>query len=172
MTSRQTEIAAEAFVASQLARCGYDVLVQYGANQPNYDLIAIKKKQIIPVSVKGSQDGGWALAVSKVKHVKNLRGNKYHNAIKLWLKSQRKDVVFFLVQFKSVPMNQPPRFWVARPREIAKHMKSQFNGNGNGALYEDYVRDHARSRYSHKIPSEWAFSAKRVAALASTISAK
>ena len=40
MTPRQCEIAAEAYAASLLAQAGYDVLVQYGANQPHYDLVA------------------------------------------------------------------------------------------------------------------------------------
>ena len=34
-------VAAEAYVAAMFARCGYDVSVQYGANQPEYDLIAV-----------------------------------------------------------------------------------------------------------------------------------
>ena len=40
MTPRQCAIAAEAYAASLLAQAGYDVLVQYGANQPHYDLVA------------------------------------------------------------------------------------------------------------------------------------
>ena len=34
-------VAAEAFAAALFARYGYDVSVQYGANQPEYDLIAV-----------------------------------------------------------------------------------------------------------------------------------
>ena len=40
MTLRQCEITAKTHVASLFARFGYDVLVQYGANQPQYDLVA------------------------------------------------------------------------------------------------------------------------------------
>jgi hypothetical protein len=58
MTPRQCEIAAESYAACLLAQAGYDVLVQYGANQPQYDLVAVKGKRILPISVKGSQDGG------------------------------------------------------------------------------------------------------------------
>jgi len=32
MTPRQHEIAAESYAACLLAQCGYDVLIQYGAN--------------------------------------------------------------------------------------------------------------------------------------------
>jgi hypothetical protein len=38
-SSHSVGIAAEAIAAAQFARCGYDVSVQYGANQPEYDLI-------------------------------------------------------------------------------------------------------------------------------------
>lgn len=52
MTSRQCEVAAEAYTASLLARSGYDVLVQYGANQPDYDLMADQDGRKSPISVK------------------------------------------------------------------------------------------------------------------------
>jgi hypothetical protein len=42
MTSYQVEVAAESLVASQLSRAGYDVSVQYGTNQPGYDLVAVE----------------------------------------------------------------------------------------------------------------------------------
>ena len=44
---------------------------------------------MLPVSVKGSQDGGWMLAVKYVKE-----GVNYHAAIDKWLVAQRDDVVF------------------------------------------------------------------------------
>jgi hypothetical protein len=55
-------IAAEAIAAAQIARCGLDVSVQYGANQPEYDLIVSRGEKLLKVSVKGSQDGSWGLA--------------------------------------------------------------------------------------------------------------
>lgn len=64
MTSKQVEIVAEAFAASSLAQAGYDVFVQYGANQPDYDLVAVKDNKTLLVSVKGSRIGGWALALN------------------------------------------------------------------------------------------------------------
>jgi hypothetical protein len=51
--------AAEAFAAAQFARFGYDVSVQYGANQPEYDLIIAEGRRMLKISVKGSADGGW-----------------------------------------------------------------------------------------------------------------
>src|SRR5208337_4468052 len=98
MTHRQCGIAAESYTACLLAQCGYDVLVQYGPNQPDYDLIAVKDKRILPVSVKGSQNAEWMLAVHFVK-----RGD-YHAAIDQWLSSQREDVVYIFVQFIDVEL--------------------------------------------------------------------
>ena len=92
MTSRQCEIAAESYSACLLAQAGYDVLVQYGANQPHYDLMANKEKRFLPISVKGSQDGGWMLAVRYKE-----KDSSYHDAIDAWLASQRDDVVLSLI---------------------------------------------------------------------------
>jgi hypothetical protein len=152
MTPRQCEIAAESHTACLLAQSGYDVLVQYGANQPHYDLVAVKDKRILPISVKGSQDGGWMLAVKYVKP-----GVSYHAAIDLWLSDQRDDVLYVFVQFLGVSLGQAPRAYTARPPEIAKHMRTQCDGRGHGALQEDIRRDRPRSRYSHKIPKHWVF---------------
>lgn len=56
--------AAEAFTAAQFSRCGWDVSVQYGANQPEYDLVAVDGDRMLKVSVKGSKDGPWGLTQS------------------------------------------------------------------------------------------------------------
>ncbi len=45
-------LAAEAFAAAVFARCGCDVSVQYGANQPEYDLMVAKGEHVLKVSVK------------------------------------------------------------------------------------------------------------------------
>jgi Holliday junction resolvase-like predicted endonuclease len=157
VTPRQCEIAAESYAASLLAQAGYDVLVQYGANQPNYDLVAEKDGKFIPISVKGSQDGGWMLAV-KYKEV----GTSYHDAIDRWRSSQRSDVVFLFVQFFGVKLGDTPRVYIARPDEIAAHMKTQCNGRGHGALQEDYRHKRPGSKYDHKVPEAWVFSEKRL----------
>jgi Holliday junction resolvase-like predicted endonuclease len=157
MTPRQCEIAAESFAACLLAQAGYDVLVQYGPNQPHYDLVANKGSKFFPISVKGSQDGGWMLAVKYVKPFAN-----YHKAIDMWLAAQRKDVVFLFVQFIGVELGTTPRAYIARPPEIAAHMKTQRHGRGHGALQEDYRRDHPKSKYDHRIPPVWTFSQQRL----------
>ena len=50
-SSWQVATAAEAFTAAQFARCGWDVSVQYGANQPEYDLVGVDGDRILKVSV-------------------------------------------------------------------------------------------------------------------------
>lgn len=156
MTPRQCEIAAEAYTACLLAQCGYDVLVQYGPNQPLYDQVAVKGARRLLISVKGSQDGGWPLAVRE-----KTKSLGYHEAIDNWERRQGAEVIFVLVQFKSVAFGEIPRVYVARPGELAAHMKEQCNGRGDGALEEDYRRDHPHSKYSHQIPSAWKFTRER-----------
>ena len=157
MTPRQCEIAAESYAACLLAQAGYDVLVQYGANQPQYDLVAVKERRFLPVSVKGSQDGGWMLSVRFQD-----KGISYHEAIDRWLAAQRDDVIFVFVQFIGVALGDAPRAYVARPPEVAAHLKTQRHGAGYGSLQEDFRRDHPRSKYDHRIPAEWLFSQRRV----------
>lgn len=157
MTPRQCEIAAESYTACLLAQAGYDVLVQYGANQPDYDLVAVKDKRMLPISVKGSQDGGWMLAVRYKE-----KGVTYHEAIDRWLAAQRDDVIFFFVQFSTVSVGGVPRVYVARPAAIAEQLKSQRNGEGYGALQEDRLRHSPKSSFSERLPEAWNFSAQRI----------
>lgn len=157
MTPRQCEIAAESYAASLLARCGYDIFVQYGANQPYYDLIATKGNRTRHISVKGGQNGAWPLAV---KHVAKNIG--YHAAIDSWLLAQRDDVLFLCIQFIGVSLESAPRAYVANPKEVAMHMKTQRDGQGYAVLHENFARDHPQSRYNHLIPTEWAFTAERL----------
>lgn len=157
MTPRQCEIAAESYTACLLAQAGYDVLVQYGANQPNYDLVAVKDKRMLPISVKGSQDGGWMLAVRYKE-----KGVTYNEAIDRWLAAQRDDVIFFFVQFSTVSVGGVPRVYVARPVAIGEQLKSQRNGEGYGALQEDRLRHSPKSSFTERLPGGWSFSAQRI----------
>lgn len=54
ISSWHVGVAAEAYAAAVFARYGYDVSVQYGANQPEYDLIATSGDLMLKISVKGS----------------------------------------------------------------------------------------------------------------------
>jgi hypothetical protein len=116
--SWQVATAAEAFAAAQLARCGWDVSVQYGANQPEYDLVAVDGVRMLKVSVKGSKDGSWGLTQSYLSNA------NYHGAADAWLSRHSKRTIVCLVQFKSVPITSLPRMYLATPTEIAIWLKS------------------------------------------------
>lgn len=75
ISSWHVGVAAEAYAAAIFARYGYDVSVQYGANQPEYDLISVSGDRVLKISVKGSQDGSWGLTQGFKK------GCDYHTAI-------------------------------------------------------------------------------------------
>jgi hypothetical protein len=112
MTKYQVATAAEAIVAAQFARLGYNVAVQYGANQPEYDLMIwdVEQQRALPLSVKGSQKGSWLLAA-------RLPDGDYHRAINDWLGKHRPKTVYCLVQFKNVTLAELPRIYLAVPRE-------------------------------------------------------
>ena len=110
MTSWHVGVAGEAFAAAQFARYAYDVSVQYGANQPEYDLIAVSGEKMLKISVKGSQDGSWGLTQSFKK------GRTYHEAVQEWLKKHHKKTIFCLVQFKNTTELQMPRMYLASPQ--------------------------------------------------------
>jgi Holliday junction resolvase-like predicted endonuclease len=157
VTPRQCEIAAESYVASLFARAGFDVLVQYGANQPHYDLVAEKGGLFLPISVKGSQDGGWMLAV---KYKTSER--TYHQAADAWLAAQKPNLIYAFVQFMDVAPADAPRVYLAKPPEIADQLKTQRDGKGYGSLQEDRRRARPGSKYSHAIPAHWKFSQDRL----------
>ena len=155
-------VSAEAFAAAQFARYGYKVSVQYGADQPEYDLIVNsgdenKKDQMLKISVKGSQDGGWGLTQSYKK------GRTYHEAIDEWLKAHGKKTVFCLVQFQGVNDDEMPRMYLATPGEIAEVMKKSRAGEGDTVLreYKKWVGNGVAKGMVDELPKEWVFTKER-----------
>jgi hypothetical protein len=150
-------VAAEGFAAGVFAHAGFDISVQYGANQPEYDLMVTRSDRFLKVSVKGSQDGGWGLCQNYKK------GNDYHQAAERWFESQSPRVIYCLVQFKDVDLGKCPRIYLATVREIADQMKSARNGHGSTILYENYnYRKGVAANCSDCLPSEWTFSRARI----------
>ena len=157
MTSWHVGVAAEAFVAAQFARMRYDVSVQYGANQPEYDLIAVSGDKMLKISVKGSQDGSWGLTQSYKK------GYDYHEAIQKWLDDHHKKTIFCLVQFQGTSDAELPRMYLASPTEIAQVLNASAGGRGETILYE-YHKWGPRAAGSgtiDRIPEEWRFTEER-----------
>ena len=151
-------VAAEAFAAAVFARYGYDVSVQYGANQPEYDLISVSGDRMLKLSVKGSQDGSWGLTQGFKK------GCDYHEAIDRWLAAHHKKTIFCLVQFQNTSPNEMPRIYLASPEEIAQRMNETAGGRGDTILYENHTwgpRAAGRGT-TDRIPDEWMISADRL----------
>jgi hypothetical protein len=156
MTPHQVSVAAEAFAACLFAQAGCDVLIQYGANQPDYDFVAVRKSKAVRVSVKGTQWEGWGL----IQNYKS--GRTYHGAADAWLRRQPKDVVLCLVTFGKKE-GKAPRCYLARASEIAKHHKSARFGAGGTTLWEDDTPSRGIGKgHRFKIPDRWKFSSKRV----------
>lgn len=162
-TSWHVGVAAEAFAAGLFARCGLDVSIQYGADQPEYDLIIASGDRMLKVSVKGSKDGSWGLTQSHLKEA------NYHGAIDLWLLRHKPRTVLCLVQFKGVEIHQLPRVYLATPREVGERLKETAKGRGDTILYEEHawgIRAHAAGT-TEKIPEKWRFCSQRVEELLS-----
>ena len=159
ISSWHVGVAAEAYAAALFARYGYYVSVQYGANQPEYDLIAESEGLMLKISVKGSQDGSWGLTQSFKK-----KDCSYHEAIDRWLEAHHKGTVFCLVQFKGTSPNEMPRVYIATPKEIAERMKASAGGRGETILYENHTWGPRAAGYgtTDKIPDDWIISAERL----------
>lgn len=159
VSSWHVGVAAEAYAAALFARYGYYVSVQYGANQPEYDLISESEGKMLKISVKGSQDGSWGLT----QGFKN-KDNDYHDAIDAWLKSHHKGTIFCLVQFKGTEPNEMPRVYVATPKEVAERMNASADGRGDTILYENHTwkQNAAGHGTTDKLPEDWVISAKRL----------
>ena len=163
-SSWQVATAAEAFAAAQFARCGWDVSVQYGANQPEYDLVAVDGEKMLKISVKGSKDGGWGLTQSFISNA------DYRGAADAWLKKHSKKTVFCLVQFRGVSAQELPRMYLATPLEIAEWLKAAAAGRGDTILYEKHVwSDRAQAAGTiDTIPDHWKFTEERLSEIAAS----
>jgi hypothetical protein len=160
-TSWHVATAAEAIAAAQFARLGFDVSVQYGANQPEYDLLIDNGEKTLKVSVKGSRDGGWGLTQS---HLKNA---DYHTAVNTWRDRHQARTILCLVQFQGANLDDMPRVYVATPGEVAARLHDASGGRGDTILWENYTRGSkaAGAGTVEKIPDSWRLSETRAAEL-------
>ncbi|WP_082050432.1 PD-(D/E)XK nuclease family protein [Risungbinella massiliensis] len=137
-SSKHLGIAARAFATGMFARYGYDVSVRYGAESSEYDLIIAKGAKILKVAVKASQDGDWGIVPSGEEDV------SFEEVFDAWLAEQDLQMVYCLVQFQDVGMDQLPGIYLASPEEVAEKLKA--------------VGD----RRMEEVPEEWRFSGERV----------
>jgi hypothetical protein len=158
-------VAAEAVAASLFARCGLDVSVQYGANQPEYDLLVVRGDNILKVSVKGSKDGGWGLTQSYLPKQGAVKVTPdYHAAINRWLDKHSSKTIFCFVQFHGVGIDAMPCVYLASPREVATTLHATAKGLGGTILHEQKAwTDKAQAAGTvDVIPAHWRFTADRV----------
>jgi Holliday junction resolvase-like predicted endonuclease len=159
MPSYHVGVAAEAFAAGLFAQAGCDVLVQYGANQPEYDLVVARAGRALHVSVKGSQDGGWGL-------IQNFKSKEqgYHAAADAWAAAHKNSaLVYCLVQFEKVLLGECPRLYLASISDVVERHKASRNGLGSTILWEDYCYKKGVAKgCAEKIPASWRFSATRL----------
>jgi Holliday junction resolvase-like predicted endonuclease len=153
--------AAEAIAAAQFARLGFSVSVQYGANQPEYDLIVENGARPLKISVKGSANGGWGLSQSQLAKLKNAN---YKGAADEWLARHRPGTVICLVQFQNAKFEEMPRIYLATPHEIAAKLREASGGRGDTVLWENYTRGpKARGAGNlERLPDEWRLTESRV----------
>jgi uncharacterized Fe-S cluster-containing radical SAM superfamily protein len=153
-------VSAEAIAAGLFARLGCDVSVQYGANQPEYDLMIAKGDSLLKVSVKGSQDGSWGLTQNML-----IKGKAdYHAAADRWLLKHGNKTIFCLVQFKNTELLEMPRVYLATPIEIANRLKQTSKNKGDTILYENKVWTKKANGFGtvEKIPESWLMSEQRL----------
>jgi len=162
-SSWQVSTAAEAIVAGQFARFGFDVSVQYGANQPEYDLIVADGDRMLKVSVKGSRDGGWGLSQTQLTALRKAEPEgptDYHRAADNWLRRHKPGTIMCFVQFEDAPFDALPRIYLAWPREVCERLKSARGGKGDTVLWERDLRGLRAS-----IPDHWKMTEARVSEL-------
>jgi hypothetical protein len=166
-TNWHVATAAEAIAAAQFARLGFDVSVQYGANQPEYDLMIDDGSAALKVSVKGSRKEGWGLSQS---HLPKLGDKNYHGAADYrgaadsWLERHKTGTIMCLVQFFKVGFDQMPRIYVASPSEVAARLKAARGGLGHTILWENhqYGPTGVAAGTRERLPGEWRLTEDRM----------
>jgi hypothetical protein len=157
MTQYQVNVAAEAYAAVVMSQAGYDVAMQYGTTQPDWDLMATKETRTLKISVKGSQDGGWGLFQGYLKNA------NYHGALDEWLTCQLEDLVYLFVQFINVPLGQAPRCFIATAADIIAHMRTTRGGHGYTSLRERHLwKTGIGAGHTDIIPEAWTISQSRI----------
>ncbi len=164
-------VGAEGIAAAQFARCGFDVSVQSGRDKPTYDLVVAKSGNLLKVSVKGSDDGSWALTQPYLKRVTDLLGRRanFLGAIAQWQDHLGSRAICCLVQFQDVSIDELPRIYLASPQEVAQKLRETVERLGISTLYERYEWTPAgeESGATEALPSAWAFSESRIQELLS-----
>lgn len=151
-------MAAESQVAALFAQSGYSVFVQYGANQPGYDLAVSNNEKTVLASVKGSQNGGWILTAKK-------KDGTYQSALDEWRKKNAR-YLFCFVQYEGVTLGSMPRIYLALGEDVARHLETGAWGKINLSLIEHKtITKGPKKGQVQSVPANWALSEARIHAL-------
>lgn len=155
MNRHQVSVAAEAQAAAVFAQSGYSVFVQYGANQPGYDLAVSDNKKTILVSVKGSSNGGWMLTTKRPE-------GTYESALDEWEKKNA-SFVFFYVQYQGISVGSMPRMYAALGAEVADHQRIGWWGDLGLSLIEaKTITRGPKKGQKQCIPASWEVTEARI----------
>jgi hypothetical protein len=164
MNKHQVSVAAESQTAAVFAQAGYSVFVQYGANQPGYDLAVSDETKTVLVSVKGSQNGGWILTAKK-------KEGTYASALAEW-KDKNSRYLFCFVQYAGVSLGSMPNMYLASGRDVAKHLETGAWGKINLSLIEHKtITRGPKKGQTQSVPMGWALSEERIHVLFNEIDA-
>ena len=156
MKKHDVAVAAEAYAAALFAQAGYSVFVQYGANQPGFDLLVSNDNKVIHVSVKGSSDGEWKLASKQA-------GQTYQLALADWT-NQNKNYIFCFVQFRGVKLGEMPRVYLAHGTEVGSHLRTSYYGDITLNLVEHHTPKRGKNAgKTQSIPDDWKMTEERIA---------
>jgi hypothetical protein len=148
MANWHVATAAEAMAAAQFARLGCDVSVQYGANQPEYDLMIARDGRMLKISVKGSSNKGWGLSQSHLPRQRREEPKtppNYKAAADRWLARHAKRTAMCFVNFRDAAIGDMPRIYLAWPKDVAKQLKFARGGLGDTVLWDLPFRNAKRA---------------------------
>jgi len=155
MNKHQTAVAAEAFAAGVLAHSALSVFVQYGANQPGYDLLVSDGNDSVMVSVKGSTDGWWVLAVKD-------KTDTYQEVLDRWVSANCR-YAFCLVQFSGVEPGTMPPMYFATGDEIGVELRTHHFGEVSLALAKHRAPTRGKNKSKTMgIPPSWRMTEERI----------
>lgn len=164
MPNWHVSTAAEAIAAAQFARFGCDVSVQYGANQPEYDLMIAAGDRMLKVSVKGSSDGGWGLSQSQLIKWRKTNPDgppNYIAAADMWLARHKSRTAMCFINFREISLNEMPRIYLAWPKEVANKLKGAKGGRGDTILFDLPTRNLLNATVS----PEWVMTPTRLTSM-------
>jgi len=155
ISNHQISVAAEAFAAGMFAQAGCSVFVQYGANEPGFDLMVSRGHKMLQISVKGSNNGGWILTLKK-------KDGTYIKALNEWAE-RNKEFIFCLVQFDGVDFGKMPRMYLVEGNVLAIYLETHAYGGVSLSLVENRAPKKGRNKGNlMNIPQDWTMTYERI----------